>query len=311
MSLEVLRAIPSRPEFVAGLFFGLVGLVAGLVAAGGRWGRPPARATRTVGIVGLLFTMAVVAGIQWALGAPGWLVVGLAALVAGGAIMHRPAGRWLAPALLLPGIWLLLWRSGLLLESWERIVVGVAMLVGAWLVADFDARWRDEGLGPVLFAASVVGVYSTVPDTEMALVAVGAALPLALLGWPLPLGSLGGGALASTGCLLWIVAAGGVGRASAILGGIASLGLFIVEPAARLFHRAHVSAIAGWPKGRPRWTAAVVVHLGLVYVAARVIGLRPNVAQAAVGALVMFAAAVGAALAMTATRPDTVRGVQA
>ena len=85
----------------------------------------------------------------------------------------------------------------------------------AVVLADFDVRWRHRGLGPVLLPVSLLGVYATVPDTEMALVALGAALPLSLLGWPVALASWGrAGAWAVAGSLVWVTASGGVGRAS-------------------------------------------------------------------------------------------------
>jgi len=188
-------------------------------------------------------------------------------------------------------------------DRWVQLLVGAAIVLGSWLVADFDARWRRQGLGPVLLAASAAGVYSTVPDTEQALLALGVALPLALLGWPWPLASLGrAGAYTATGVLLWVVAAGGSGRGSAVVGGVACLGLLAVEPVARLLDPDRQSVLGHLPDGRWGAAAVALLHLGLVYLAARVAGLRPTVATAVTIALVDFAVAVAAALLLTAAR---------
>jgi hypothetical protein len=195
---------------------------------------------------------------------------------------------------------------------WIAVVAGVA---GA-LLAGFDRRWRGHGLAPLLLAVSAVGVYATVPDVEWALVVVGAALPLTLLGWPGPLapGGVGGprrrdgpaqpppslgvaGSLATAALLAWTVAAGGAGRPGSVVGGLACLGVLAVEPLARLLDPRHRSALA-----RPRvaWTA-LAAHLVLVAVAARVVGRTETVAAALPLAGLALAAALGVALAAAAS----------
>jgi hypothetical protein len=195
---------------------------------------------------------------------------------------------------------------------WIAVVAGVA---GA-LLAGFDRRWRGHGLAPLLLAVSAVGVYATVPDVEWALVVVGAALPLTLLGWPGPLapGGLRGprrrdgpaqpppslgvaGSLAAAALLAWTVAAGGAGRLGSVVGGLACLGVLAVEPLARLLDPRHRSALA-----RPRvaWTA-LAAHLVLVAVAARVVGRTETVAAALPLAGLALAAALGVALAAAAS----------
>jgi hypothetical protein len=210
---------------------------------------------------------------------------------------------------------------------WIAVVAGVA---GA-LLAGFDRRWRGHGLAPLLLAVSAVGVYATVPDVEWALVVVGAALPLILLGWPGPLapggrrgpGRLAGapqpppvgpgpggrdgpaqppslgvaGSLAAAALLAWTVAAGGAGRLGSVVGGLACLGVLAVEPLARLLDPRHRSALA-----RPRvaWTA-LAAHLVLVAVAARVVGRTETVAAALSLAGLALAAALAVALAAAAS----------
>ena len=251
-----LHTAVASAEFHAGLLLGVVALAVGLMLALPGRGRGAA----PVPVAGLLFAVALAAGIQLTLGLPGEPVPG--------------------PVL------------GLLAVA---AAVGVAALL-----ADFDARWRHRGLGPVLLTISLLGVYATVPDTEMALVAMGAALPLSLLGWPWPLAAWGrAGAWMAAGSLLWVVAFGGVGRGSAVVGGIACLGLLAVEPIARRLHPGRRSVLSRLPGGPLGALVAAAVQLPLVYVASRVAGTRPSVAAAAVLAMAGGAVAVGLALVAT------------
>lgn len=283
-----------QPEFAAGARFGLVGLVLGVAAASAWWatGSPS-----KVAAAGLVFAAAVAAGLHQALVLPVGLAVGLPVLAAAGVVHGLPAAGPLALPLTITGVWLVTARSDLRLPGWALALLGLAIVLGGRLLADFDARWHREGLGPVLLALSVAGIYVTVPDTEQALVALGAALPLALLGWPCPLASLGRpGAYAVTGMLVWVVATGGVARPSAIIGGIACLGLLIVEPTAHRFHRSRQSVLERRPIGPSGALAVVAVHLGLIYVAARVAGLRSTAVVAASVVAGEFAVAVTLAL---------------
>jgi hypothetical protein len=186
-------------------------------------------------------------------------------------------------------------------DRWGWVLVVSLLVPGGWLLADLDARWRWRGLGPVLLAGSVAGIYVTVPDTEQALVALGVAVPLALLAWPWPLTSLGtvGGYLAA-GALLWVVATGGAARGSAMVGGAGCLGLFVVEPLARLLDPARRSILEQLPDGGVGVVLAGLLHLALVAVAARVAGLQPTVARATAVALAELGAAI--LLAVLATR---------
>jgi hypothetical protein len=260
---DAVDALITSRELAVGWWLGLAALAAGLGMAFVR------RARRVEGpapVAGLLLAAAF-----------------LAALAALGALPMP-----LAPDLLGAGL---------------RLLVALVMVVGGWLLADFDRRWRGDGLGPVLVAVSAAGIYATVPDTEQALVALGVAVPLAALGWPLPLAALGrAGAFAATGVLLWVTATGGAGRASSVVGGVACLGLLAVEPLARRLQPGHRSVLEALPGGRWRVPAATAVHLGLVYLASRVAGLRPTVTQAALLAAAVLIGATLLAL-LAATRP--------
>jgi hypothetical protein len=297
--IEPLRAVLGSPEFAVGWWFGLAALVGGLAAVAATRTRPPA----TLAIAGLLFAAGVAAALGRALGLPAGLAIGLVVLVGAGAAGRLPAGRLLAPLAAVPGAWLVVSASGLPLGPRMRALLGLAVVAGGWLLVDFDATWRSRGLGPVLLAISAAGVYTTVPDTEQALVALGVALPLALLAWPWPLAALGRpGAYAAAGALLWVVGAGGAARESSVVGGIACLGLLVVEPAARRVHPACASVLDWLPEGPWGAAAAGVLHLGLVYLAARVAGLRPGLGQAVAIVLAELVTAVILALAAATAR---------
>jgi hypothetical protein len=175
------------------------------------------------------------------------------------------------------------------------VAVAAVIAAGA-LLADFD-RCRDDGLALPLWAVTVAGVWATVPDVEVAVVVLGAALPPALLGWPSPVArsglvSLGpAGSLAVAGLLVWVVATDGAGRPGSMVGGLACLGVLAVEPVAR--------RLAGrGPVGRPLPPLPLAVaHLVLVAVAARVVGRRETAAEALPLALLLLAVAVVIAVA--------------
>jgi hypothetical protein len=297
MSLETMRAMIGRAELVAGFWSGIVALAVGLglaFARRGGWDGTP------LAVAGLLFAAAFATALALTLGLPGGLGFGLISLAGAAMLGQMRAGPAIVPVLAIPGAWMVMWRSENLPEDLMRLLLGVAVVTGGWLLADFDARQRRQGLGVALFAVSVIGVYFTVPDTETALVALGAALPLTLLGWPWPLASLGGaGAYAAAGSLLWVVATGGVGRGSSIIGGIACLGLLAAEPLARLLHPGRRSVLDLLPDGRLGAVVAGVLHLGLVYVAARVAGTRATLAEATTVALAEFGMAVALMLLAT------------
>lgn len=144
-----------------------------------------------------------------------------------------------------------------------------------------------------LLAVSTVGVFFTVPDTDVSLALVPIAALIALASWPLPLVRLGGGGAAAVGALAWVSAVGGVGRGTAVVGGLACLGLLAAEPLG--------AAAAGRREPAPRpgigaGVSAALGQLAVVYVASRVAGVRVRPGEAAPIAavdLLVAAAAVG------------------
>jgi hypothetical protein len=157
---------------------------------------------------------------------------------------------------------------------------------------DLDGRWRATGAPPILLAVSAAGVYFTVPETDEAAILLGGAVVVALLGLGAVANLGSAGAFAAVGLLVWTAATGGAARPSSIVGSLGCLGLFLVEPLARLF--AHVrSGLEGGPRSW-RVISAVGAQVSLVAIASRWAGLPP-VAETA--ALVVMAE-IGVALAI-------------
>jgi hypothetical protein len=174
--------------------------------------------------------------------------------------------------------------------AWLRPLAIVVILVSGPLVADFEVRFAALGAAPVLLLVSVGGIYATVPDTERALVLVGAATPVALLALLNPRATLGrSGAFASVGTLVWAMTFGAAGRPVAMVGAVGCLGLLAEASvgcllARRAYNRGSV---------RRRLVVIVVVTLQclLVLYAAEVVGARSNLGAAVV--LVTPAIAIG------------------
>ncbi len=224
---------------------------------------------------------------------PEELTGALVLLAIGGFVADVATWRPLRFLLPIPGAVMLATDSGIPDVTWIRVFVGVTAVVGGALVADFDAHHGRRNSALPLFAISAVGVYYTVPDTEQALVLLAVCLVVTVAAWPLPLVSLGtSGAFAAVGLFSWVVAVGGVGRHSAIVGGVACLALLVVEPVSRVVMRNH-SKRAGLLDATA-WSMLPLAALQLAFVAfaARVVGLRLTVAQAVWLALVELAFAL-------------------
>ncbi|MFV1998985.1 MAG: hypothetical protein ACC654_01320, partial [Acidimicrobiia bacterium] len=117
-------------------------------------------------------------------------------------------------------------------------VVVTIVLFGPF-VAGFDERYRESTISPPLMAISLLGVFVTIPDTDVAVIVAAAALPWVFTGPPAKLVVLGrAGAFVATGFLVWVVASGGFSRSDALITGVATLALLVAEPAVRLFRSA-------------------------------------------------------------------------
>lgn len=305
--LDAVSDLINDDGFRTGLVLGLIAAVAvGLAAAIARPVRPWA---------GLAFGVATVVAMADRFSdadrfpVTGELVAGLAVLAAAGVVTARwhPLVRMAAAV---PGA-VIVARStdlsdvaDLTAPGWAVPTIVVATVVGGALAGEADRALGRHGVAPVMLAATVLGVYATTPDTEHARVLAGAALAIALLGWPRPLASLGvAGSFVAAALVSWTAVVDGLGRPGAIVGGVACLGLLVVEPLVR--------GALGAPRPLrplPVRDALVVgaLHLGLVAACSRVAGLRTSASQALIISAVAYAVAAGAlaALRLRALRRD-------
>jgi hypothetical protein len=166
-----------------------------------------------------------------------------------------------------------------------------------------------------LLCVSAVAVYFTVPDTELPLVMVGCAVPLALLSFPQPLRRLGpSGAAAAMGVYAWVAVIGGRGRPGSAVAAIAALGLLIAEPVARLIPSSTESLIKRdhhRPRGRSdAWIIVAVVaalaQLALGVFCATVAGRETDTALAILITVPAFVV-MGAAAPLLLPRRDSSR----
>ena len=263
----------NMPEFRGGLAFGSVATFAGMLlglALSARARRQPFPLGGAVIVVGALWSIADNRHVPTA------ALVGVIGIGAAAALAHAPpVSRWHCTVLL----------------------VSAAIAIGSMLVADFDDTWRLDSAGLTLFVVTALGVYATVPDTELVGAVLGASLPLVLLGWPVCLASLGrvGGA-AATALLLWAGAAGGGGRPASIVAVVVCLGLLVGAPLGTTLLPRAAARLRRVPP-TPLLLALVASHAVVVLTAARVAGQRTDTfASVALGALIAVAAVLVGAL---------------
>jgi hypothetical protein len=266
--------------------------------------------------VGLVLAAATVAGLADAMGVldedqspavgvallavVGWCV----GAISGVRPTERSIGRstlGLATAVMVgvPSSWLVVGRADL---AWSaRVALAFAIPILAVLISGFDALDRSRRCAALLIAVTCAGVYVTVPDTEQALVLLGAATPCVVLTWPLRTGRVGrAGAFALVGVVTWVATEGGSGRPSSIVGAMACTGLLAVEPLARRVGRREAEASA-----LPA-LLAIPAHVVLVGIGSRVVGMASTVAQA-----ILIAVAVTLAASVALDRRSRWRGRQA
>ncbi len=287
---EIFEAL-LRPEMFAGLAAGAIAAVACAAAALILRRRP-------LPVAGLAIAAAFLAVLRPP--TPVLIAVGLLALI-GIAGDLRPGLIPLAGVLAIGPAMLLVFSGEVFEPLWGRIAGVAAISLGGGLAAWSEHRRPSSWAGPVLAAGSALGVFIVVPDTERALVLLGAALPVALLGWPLRLARLGtGGVLSFVGVLVWVVLRDGATRDSAIVGGLAALGVLVAEPVAVLLGRLFSGA---WSPPVSDWllvaTDAVVILL-----AGRLAGTLDSAEDAMLVAGLVLAGAVALLTAAELRRPE-------
>jgi hypothetical protein len=153
-----------------------------------------------------------------------------------------------------------------------------------WWAAPPASGWCAE---PALLAVTFAGIYVCVPETAVASVCLGGALPFVVTGWPLRALANGPGVPAVLGLVIWVAFVEGQGRPGAVVGAIGCVGLFALQPfVVRRRGAAHPGVDAIPP------SATLLVHLLLVVWCARVAGLQQSAALAAVLACLGIATAV-------------------
>jgi hypothetical protein len=302
-------------QFLAGLTVGVVvtlvvALGAAVVAAGRR--RRVVRAPdsdaprRVLAPTGAAFVVATLVAVAWLGPVDGGaevtvsVVAGLALLWAAGALADRaPQHRGLlGAAFALPG-GLLLAADTTSAPVWTAALLLVGPALAGTATADVDARLGDRGAAVIGFAIALCGLYVTVPDTELPRAAVGAAVPLVLLAWPVPLGRLGrGGSYAATGLLLWMAVVSGSGRWGSAVGAAAGLGLLLAEPVGRALAGAGGRTVVPDLIARP--VALFVGQLAMTLFCTRVAGFQDTASRSFV--LCLLAGGVAVAVTTAAAR---------
>lgn len=290
-------------QFQSGWQAGLL-LLPVVVAIG--WSSPSRRRGRRSpwGLMGPAWVLASLAALDGWFGAriapvPGRLVWGLVVVALAAELTSRtPNPKILGPLFAFPGAILVAGTVdpmtarlfGDRSPDWVPVLVFIVVTFGGPLAADLDRRGARLGVGPVMWAITVLGVYLTVPDTELIRPLVGAALPLALTGLPLRAARIGpGGAAAGVGLLMWVGAVEGYGRPGSIVGAAGAFGLFLVEPVGRMVLRRRVVPWSRVLSARTFLFAFLGAHLVVVLYETRIAGFvetgGPAFALALVGAI--------------------------
>ena len=321
--MDTFRVLVESGQFGAGLTAGLATALGALVwvAAGEVLRRRavrrepdrPARSDRTdrsrglPGVVGPAFCLAVLAAMDGTgalpreLAVPGGLWAGIGLLVLAGALAARTRHRAVAGmALALPGGVLLAGAVPGEHPAWALVLVVAGPALAGAATADVDGRLAGSGTTALLFLVSLGGAYATLPDTELARITLGAALPATVLAWPVSLARLGnGGSYGAVGLFLWVAVVEGAGRPGSTVGAAACLGVLLVEPLGRLLAR-HRPGHAWVARVVPGAGVAILVgaQCTLALYFARVAGFEQLAARATVLALPVALVALCAAVAV-------------
>jgi hypothetical protein len=181
---------------------------------------------------------------------------------------------------------------------WLRVLVAVVASAGAVAAARTEAGWHDLAVTPGMLAITAMAIFLAVPDTEEAAVFLGAVLPVAVLGWPLRLVSLGrAGAGGAVVLGAWVVATGGRSSPAAVVGALACFALLIgLAAGRRLAPESSRLELSIEPDMLA--IAVLLVHGSLALFASRAGAVRTGLTQAIIVAAVVLVCSLlaGAAL---------------
>lgn len=281
--LEVLRDVATGPlagpALLAGVIAAVVVVLSGRIAPGpalalavgvAAWSLDQVPMVLLAGVAGVAARDHLQQGLWWR------RIVGLIAGAAGAAVvaavLYPPlltVGVALLAALILPvvlevgdqGGW------GGLAEQVGRRAKGRRARTG---VRSGGSRALGGRLDGLLLLITLFGVFATVPDTELAIIALAAAVPIAMVA------QVRAGGAASLAIVVVIAASGGVPRTASLVGALGCLGVLAL------------------PDEDGPWWARLAVHAGVVFLASRVAGLGTDVLIAAliVAAALGFAALI-------------------
>lgn len=209
------------------------------------------------------------------------LTIGVSVLAAGAWLLDRPGTQ--DEQRYNPG-WVLVAAGAMVLTlnrasfpTWTLIAIPVLILaVGSAL--NLWSMGPHRHLLGILMVITTMGIWATVPNTELARAALGASLPLAVATLR-PIGAVikRPGAYALAGLLVVVAVDGGHVRPASVVGAWASLGMLLLFPV--------LVVITG---RKPVLSSAqlLLVHAVLVLIASRVIGMwhQPLFAVSAVAA---------------------------
>src|SRR3954451_19546433 len=298
--MQPINDLLGATEFQIGLLVGTLALFASFPVALGLTALFP-KSRKRPGLIGVVFALASLAALAGTLGTdqvypvPVGVLVGVALLFAAGTIAARVKPAWLVgPLAAVPGALVLANENDGLQAGWIGVLIVVGTAVIGATAADLDRRASRWGIGPILLVITVLGIYVTVPDTELMRTVVGVALPLVLLGFPYPAASLGsGGAFAAVGTLLWILPVDGRGRAGSIVGAAVAFALLYGEPLGRALAAELQSRVRlhRFPIKQPLVVYAAAQFVVVVY-ATRFAGQADSASSALLLAVPAVAAAV-------------------
>jgi len=298
-SRETLDALTSQ-EFLAGLVFGVAALTIGALVVY-VWRR---RRSTPVPIVGVLLTLAALPAIGVTRDLPIDLWFGIVLLGVAGTLYPWARRVPLLPAALVaPGAWWMTQVVELPGAAWVPWLLFAWIILSTPLVTSFDRHFAERGYATVFLLVSIAGMFATLPDTEEILVVFGVAVPLALLAWPMVKASLGAiGIYPVLGVMAWVIAFGGRGRESAVIGAAAGLAFLVIEPLVRWWRgRTLLDRVPGGLWWVP---AAGAFQLVVVLLSARVAGLSETPRQAALVATLTLSAVAATLVAADGRAPE-------
>jgi hypothetical protein len=286
--LVTLAELFTHPGFLGGLFAGSVALITLFLVS--RILKSPVPGWALALAIGAVTVLMIGQYLEWA------LVLGIGLVAVAGAVLDLAAfvksRAWQKVALSLAWVLLLLAAAGSawLVElpgiTWVAVAAPVAVLGAGAAIRQYRGSPFDRLLGPML-ALSVLGIWATVPETDMIRVVLGTAIVMALATLP-PINArpIGAGAFSLASLLIWLTAFGGATRPGSIIAGWACLGVLVLIPLLGLSRK---------PIGH---MAVVGTHLIVIFVASRLMGSWESTVATLIGIVALLVAAAGALLLM-------------